>query len=109
MKNFSTYKDEFNKKFASKASIDCFLPMHLTHDAKKSIKSKNGLPNEEYYRWQFFYAIINSGMYAKDFIGVEVHFPKGNVNSSPIKFDGAIFDDESWFEHYTNYHKSKEL
>jgi type I restriction enzyme M protein len=46
-------------------------------------------------------------MYAKDYIGTEVYFPKGNKNSAPIKFDGTIFDDINWFEYYKDYHKNK--
>ena len=46
-------------------------------------------------------------MYSKDYIGTEVHFPKGNKNSAPIKFDGAIFDNKDWFEHYKKYHTNK--
>ena len=45
-------------------------------------------------------------MYSKDYIGEEVQFPKGNKNSSPIKFDAAIFDDKDWFEKYKNWHKN---
>jgi hypothetical protein len=42
------------------------------------IRSSKGEPTEQYYKWQFIYALIHSGLYAKDFIGVEVGFPKGN-------------------------------
>ena len=69
------------------------------------IKGKNNEPNEEYFKWQFIYSIINSGMYNKDFVGVEVCLPKGNKNSAPIKFDAAIFKDAEWFKHYKKYHE----
>lgn len=62
-----------------------------------------GEPLEEYYKWQFIYALIYSGMYAKDYLGVEIRFPKGNKTSAPLKLDGAIFDDREWLTHYRNY------
>ncbi len=108
MTTFSTNKNDFNSKYKAKKQINCFLPMHLTLNAVKDIKNTKGEPNEEYYRWQFIYALVQSGMYAKDYIGTEVQFPKGNIKSSPIKFDAAIFDDENWFEHYQKYHTEKD-
>ncbi|HBK71354.1 MAG TPA: SAM-dependent methyltransferase, partial [Flavobacteriaceae bacterium] len=72
------------------------------------IKNKKGEPNEEYYKWQFFYSLVYSGLYQKDYLGCEVYFPKGNKNSAPIKLDGAIFDDSNWFDWYKKYHKDKD-
>jgi len=106
-KSFSQVKIEFDKKYGAKKHFDNFLPEHLTSNKKTVIQKENGVKNEQYYKWQFFYALVYSGMYAKDYIGTEVSFPKGNKNSAPIKFDGAIFDDEGWFEHYKSYHKDK--
>ncbi len=58
---------------------------------------------EEYYKWQFLYALIQSGLFAKDFIGAEVRFPKGSKTSQPLKMDAAIFDDAEWITHYLEY------
>ena len=49
--------------------------------------------------------LVHSGLYAKDYIGVEVYFPKGNAAASPLKVDAAIFDDASWVTHYNDYWK----
>jgi len=108
MNNFAQYKENFDRNQKSKNEFVCFLPVHLFYDTKKNIKGKSGQPNEEYYKWQFFYALVHSGMYSKDYIGVEVQFPKGNVASNPIRFDGAIFDDKNWFDYYKNYHTNKD-
>jgi type I restriction enzyme M protein len=107
IKSFSQVKIEFDQKYSSKEQFDNFLPEHLTLTKKTVIQKENGVKNEQYYKWQFFYALVNSGMYAKDYIGTEVFFPKGNKNSAPIKFDGAIFDDANWFEYYKSYHVEK--
>lgn len=48
-------------------------------------------------------------MYAKDYIGTEIHFPKGNKSSAPLKIDAVIFDDKSWFSKYEDYHKNNNL
>jgi len=106
-KSFSQAKAEFDKKYETSMEFTNFLPEHLTLNKKTVLKKKNGAKNEQYYKWQFFYALVHSGLYAKDYIGTEVCFPKGNKNSAPIKFDGAIFDDKDWFEHYKSYHKDK--
>ena len=50
------------------------------------IKGTHGQPLEEYYKWQFVYGLVHSGLYAKDYIGVEVYFPKGNAAASPLRW-----------------------
>lgn len=111
MKNqndFSKIKDEFDQKYKNKEVFECFLPVHLDFLKQTIIKNKKGEPNEEYYKWQFLYSIVNSGMYAKNYIGTEIHYPKGNKNSASIKIDAAIFDNENWFNYYKNYHINKD-
>jgi len=67
------------------------------------IRNTKHEPLEEYYKWQFVYALIYSGLYARDYIGIEVRFPKGNKTSAPLALDGAIFDDSSWLAHYNAF------
>lgn len=69
---------------------------------------KDGSHNEQYYKWQFLYCFVSAGLCSKDFIGVEVSFPKGNKNSASIKLDAAIFDNKDWFEHYSALHTKKD-
>ena len=102
MTKFVEAKLEFDKKYQSQSEFTSVVPVHLEIGKKFKIKGLKNEPNEEYYKWQFFYSLINSGLYQKDFLGAEIHFPKGNKNSAPIKFDGAIFDDPKWFEVYKN-------
>ena len=78
----------------------------MTFGRKTNFKKKNGQANEQYYKWQFLYSIVQSGLFAKDYIGTEVQFPKGNKSSAPLKLDGAIFDDIAWFEKYKDYHEN---
>jgi len=105
---FMSKKDEFNEEYTGKTYFKSFIPVHLNIGEEYSIKSQKGEPNEEYYKWQFFYALINSGLYSKDYLDCEVSFPKGNKNSAPIKLDGAIFDDKEWFNYYKKFHASKD-
>ncbi|MGZ4089091.1 MAG: HsdM family class I SAM-dependent methyltransferase [Bacteroidia bacterium] len=107
-KTFSIIKQEFDKKFGNKLELTCFLSRHQTVSGKVNIKGKAGKCNEEYYKWQLLYSLVNSGMYEKDYIGTEIHFPKGNKSSAPIKFDAAIFDDSDWFSYYKKYHTKKD-
>lgn len=103
---FTEAKQEFDRKYENVAEFDCFIQEHLTFGKKTNFKKKNGTKNEQYFKWQFLYAIIQSGLYTKDFIGTEVQFPKGNKSSAPLKLDGAIFDDISWFDKYKDYHEN---
>lgn len=107
MHKFTEYKEKFNSEYSLKNEFACFLPVNESLNVVTKIKDKNGNPSEEYYKWQFLYSLVNSGMYSKDYIGTEVYFPKGNPNSAPIKLDAAIFDDKDWFEHYQNFRKDK--
>ena len=106
---FSEAKNEFDKKYGSASKFTCFLPEHLTSSKQTSLQKTNGTRNEQYYKWQFLYSIVHSGMYAPDFIGTEVHFPKGNISSAAIKIDAAIFDDDIWFDKYKDYHTTGNL
>lgn len=108
MKTFTEAKIDFDKKYSNKSELDCFLPVDTVFKKKAKIKGANNKPNEEYFKWQFLSGIINSGMYAKDFIGTEIYFPKGNKSSAPIKFDAAIFSDKDWFEHYSKWRKNSD-
>ncbi|WP_394689188.1 class I SAM-dependent DNA methyltransferase [Hoeflea sp.] len=105
--SFATAKTEFDKKHATALTTECIVPVRGQAHGSVSIRSAAGEPLEEYYKWQFINAIVNSGLYSKDYIGVEVHFPKGNKGSAPLKLDGAIFDDKSWIDHYNSYWSSR--
>lgn len=107
--SFSELKAKFDKENMNAFEYNCFLPVHLTYNQKTSLKKTNGTNNEEFYKWQFLYALVNSSLVAKDYIGTEIHFPKGNKSSSALKIDAAIFDNKEWFEHYSNYHKNNDM
>lgn len=75
---------------------------------EKNLYKVDGTHNEQYFKWQFLNCFVEAGLCSKDFIGVEVQFPKGNKSSKPIKMDAAIFDDENWFSHYKLLHTKKD-
>lgn len=104
---FTEAKQQFDKKYKLVNEFDCFLSEHLTYGKKTFFRNKKGDLNEQYYKWQFLYAVIHSGLFTKDYIGTELHFPKGNKSSAPLKIDAAIFDDKNWFEKYKDYHNNK--
>ncbi len=106
---FENEKILFDSKYRIAREIDCFLPVHLTIGSKENnLHKKDGSHNEQYYKWQFLYCFVSAGLCSKDFIGVEVSFPKGNKNSASIKLDAAIFDNKDWFEHYYALHTKKD-
>ena len=106
LKKFSEAKEDFDHLYNDKDKFTAVVPVNLTLNKECKIKSKNNTRNEEYYKWQFITSLINSGLYAKDYIGVEICLPKGNKNSAPIKFDGAIFKSSEWFAHYKKFHET---
>ena len=68
------------------------------------IKDVHGKPNEEFYKWEFIYSMIQSGRIpSRDYIGAEIYFPKGNIHSDPIKVDSVVFSDISWIDYYRKY------
>lgn len=105
---FTQAKLEFDSKYKNESEYICFLPEHLTLNKVSSFKKKDGSRNEQYYKWQFLYSIVNSGLFPKDLIGTEVNFPKGNKSSASIKLDGAIFDAPEWYDKYKEYHTNND-
>jgi len=105
-KTFIDAKIEFDNKYGNSNEYDCFLSSHLTFGKQTKFFKKSGEKNEEYYKWQFLYSIVQSGMFIKDYIGTEIQFPKGNKSSAALKIDAAVFDDNIWFEKYKDYHEN---
>lgn len=109
MANFEQLKIKYDIENKNISEVNCFLPVHLTYDKKEtSLYKKDGSYNEQYYKWQFLNCFVEAGLCSKDYIGVEVQFPKGNKNAAGIKLDGAIFDDTNWFSHYKALHTKKD-
>ncbi len=106
---FSFYKEEFNYRYSTCKEYECFLPEHLTFKKTAKIIYSTDKKNEQYYKWQFLYAAVNSGLYPKDYIGTEIHLPKGNKRSSHLILDAAIFDSSDWLEMYEKYHNDNDL
>lgn len=107
--SFVTSKDKFDRENTNKNSFNAFLTEHLTSNKQVEWLKNNGDKNEQYYKWQFLFSLIDSKMYLKDFIGTEIHLPKGNKSSAPLKIDAVIFDDKTWFSKYEDYHKNNNL
>ncbi len=106
--SFLTSKKEFDENFRGKKIIKrSLVPVNGKYVENIRILSEKGKIIEEYYKWQFIYSLINSGLYQKDFIGAEVYFPKGSPSSKPIRLDGAIFDNGEWLEQYDKFWKEK--
>jgi type I restriction enzyme M protein len=100
---FAAAKGEFDRIHQAARETACIVPVRGKSCSSIVIRNSKGTPNEEFYKWQFLYSLIQSGLYAKDYIGAEVHFPKGNKASAPLKVDAAIFDSPEWLERYNSY------
>lgn len=107
---FTQAKQKFNKLYKNKNILEKSLVKNAGHDLTDiSIKDVNNKPSEEYYKWEFVYSLINSGLYPKEYIGVELSFPKGSISSSSLRLDGVIFDNKDWIEKYNNKDKVENL
>lgn len=104
-KTFAAAKNDFDQAHKTSRTTKCIVPINGKSRGDASIRDTHGEPSEEYFKWQFIHAIINSGLYARDFVGVEIQFPKGN--SAVIRLDGAIFDSAEWLERYNTYWKDR--
>jgi len=102
---FATAKNDFDTAHRNSKTVRCLVPVNGKSCDTASVRDARGNPSEEYYKWQFVHALINSGLYASDFVGVEIQFPKGN--SAVIRLDGAIFDSGDWLRHYNDYWKHR--
>ena len=75
--DFSQARNKFNELYQKKELIPKSL---CSVDGKFidniTIKDVNGNPNEEYYKWEFIYSLINSELIpSSDFFGAEIYFP----------------------------------
>ncbi|MGB6836580.1 MAG: N-6 DNA methylase [Dehalococcoidia bacterium] len=104
MSKFTEAKTEFDQTLGAGSQLLLSL-VPVDGKPKKNIAIRNakGELLEEYYKWQFLYALVNSGLYPKDYVGAEVRFPKGSKTSAPLRIDAAIFDHASWLDHYLSY------
>jgi len=107
-KTFPDAKTEFDEKYRNTKFLDKGLvPINGKIVENIKIRNEKGEKVEEYYKWQFIYSLIYSGLFQKDFIGVEACFPKGSLSAKPIKFDSAVFDETDWLQKYNNYWQNK--
>lgn len=101
--DFTKAKQKYNELYRDKDTLDKSFVKSAGKDLSNiSIKDINGNPSEEYYKWEFVYSLINSGLYSKEYVGVELSFPKGSKGSSNLRLDGVIFDSKDWVEKYKN-------
>lgn len=103
--SFAIAKNDFDTSHRNSKSTKCIVPVNGKFRESALILDTLGKWSEEYYKWQFISAIIQSGLYARDFVGVEIQFPKGN--SAVIRLDAAIFDSGDWVDHYNAYWKDR--
>lgn len=107
--NFTESKKRFDEIYGDNLLLEkSIVPVDGKTIEYISLRTKKGEPSEEYYKWQFIYSVINSGLYSKDYIGAEIYFPKGNKNSAPIKIDSCIFDSKDWVSYYQKWRNQKD-
>lgn len=103
--DFSQAKIKFNGMYHNKNTLEkSFCTVDGKFIKNISIKDVSNNPNEEYFKWQFIYSLIQAGKIpSRDYIGTEIYFPKGNIHSDPIKVDSVIFSDIKWIDYYRKY------
>lgn len=104
---FTNAKQQFDAAHANQYETTAIVPVDGKIVATSKIRGKDGKPNEEYYKWQFINSAVNGGLIAKDYVGTEMRFPKGNKKSEPLKIDAVVFDDENWRSRYLDYWRDR--
>lgn len=94
---------EFEEKFKDVSIIDSDwyekeLGVKSFCKPAKCLDTKNN-KSEEWYRARFVYAMVKSGKFPKEKIGVEISLPKGNRGKA-IQPDIVVFTDLSWISKY---------
>tara|TARA_B100000378_G_scaffold278838_1_gene283815 strand:- start:94 stop:1527 length:1434 start_codon:yes stop_codon:yes gene_type:complete len=107
--SFSESKSKFDQKFSTKSILErSFCTVNGEFQDSIKIVDTKGLPNEEYYKWQFIYSLIDANLVSRDYIGTEIYFPKGNIGSTPIKIDAVVFSKTEWIDHYKKYQNDRD-
>ena len=109
MTKFLDAKIRFDKEYQNKDYIDSSLvPVNGKTLLNIRIRNEKQERTEEYYKWLFLSSLINSGLYPKDYIGAEIHFPKGNKASTSLKIDACIFNSKDWITYYHKWIDTKD-
>jgi type I restriction enzyme M protein len=109
IKSFLVAKNEFDGIYGKTLLLETsIVPVDGKYIENIPLKNKRGGRSEEYYKWQFIYALIHSGLFSKDYLGAEIYFPKGNKNSAPLKIDACVFADKNWIDSYHKWRLNKD-
>ncbi|WP_461630425.1 HsdM family class I SAM-dependent methyltransferase [Labilibaculum euxinus] len=107
--SFSKSKSKYDLRYNGVSQLErslCTVDGNFQNEI--SIVDSKGKPNEEYFKWQFIFALIDSNLVSRDFIGTEIYFPKGNIGSTPIKIDAVVFSQTDWLDYYKKYREKKD-
>ncbi|MCT8249147.1 N-6 DNA methylase [Proteus vulgaris] len=103
MSNLKKYLSEFDEKFKDLEEINQEFYKDIVgvvaYNSKAKAKDVKGAYSEEYIRARFVYALVNSGLYPKEYICVEFGFPKGNT-ATKLKPDIVVFKNKGWKEDF---------
>ncbi len=111
-KNLKEYFADFDKKYKDVVTID--KKFHEEEIGVKSFASKaktkdtKGNFSEEYIRSRFVYALVNSGLFPKEFLCIEFNIPKGN-NGKALKPDVVAFKTKEWLDIYEDAKAKKDF
>jgi len=75
--NFSKAKTKFDNDYRKVSNLPkSLVPVDgkFIHDIP--IRGKDGMPNEEYFKWQFIFSVIFSSFFPGDYIGWKSTFQK---------------------------------
>ena len=109
VKSFLVAKNEFDSQYGQSLILDhSIVPVDGKYIENISLKNQHGQRNEEYYKWQFIYSLVHSGLFSKDYLAAEVYFPKGNKNSAPLKIDACVFAGKQWIDSYEKWRSNKD-
>ena len=74
MASFLESKNKFDKKYTNTNLEQSIVPVDGKYLKDIHLKDKQGNPSEEYYKWQFIFGLVDSGLYSKDYIELTKDF-----------------------------------
>ena len=108
-KSIKQYFQEFDLKFkdTSKFNNQWYLDntgCKSNISEVKAIDTKGGY-SEEWYRARMVWSLVESRMYPKENICVELRFPKGSEGNSGLEVDLVIFKNNQWEKDFDKWNK----
>jgi type I restriction enzyme M protein len=107
------YFADFEIKFANQEKFNnqwyCDNTGCISNISEVKALDVKGAYSEEWYRARMVWSLVESGMFPKENICVELRFPKGSEGNSGLEVDLVIFKNKEWKNYFEKWNKKDAL